>query len=422
MTSRRVFLKAGGLAFVGTSMPGMLVRAAAAADGAKRKRTLVVLLQRGAADGLNTVVPHGERAYYDLRRTIAIAAPGRAGNDSALDLDGHFGLHPALRPLRPLYADGRLAMVHAVGSPDPTRSHFDAQDFLESGTPGRKSTEDGWLNRHLQAAPVPAPARADAQGVALRAVAMTPTLPRALQGRAPAVAMASLRGFGLRPGATGQTARGFEDMYAAAVEETLHDTGGEAFAAMAALKTANPARLATTPGVRYPRGPLGEALTQVAQLVKADLGVEVAFVESGGWDHHAAQGGATGQLANRLRELGGALAAFHADLGARADDVVLVTLTEFGRTVRENGNRGTDHGHGSVALVLGGPVRGGRVHGRWPGLATPQLYEGRDLAVTTDFRDLLGELLVRHLGASDLRAVFPGHSTDPARFPGVLRA
>ncbi len=423
MLSRRVFLKAGGLAFVGIgAAPGLLVRAAAAANGSERRRTLVVLLQRGAADGLNTVVPYGERAYYDLRRTIAIAAPGRAGNEGALDLDGHFGLHPALAPLLPLYKDGRLAVVHAAGSPDPTRSHFDAQDFLESGTPGRKSTEDGWLNRHLQAAPLRSEAQPAGTAGPLRAVSMTPTLPRALQGRAPAVAMARLREFGLRPGAGEQAARGFEDMYSAAVRDTLHDTSEEAFGAMAALKAANPSRLGAAAGVRYPRGPLGEALLQVAQLVKSDLGVEVAFVETGGWDHHAAEGGASGQLAGRLRELGSALAAFEADLGQRADDVVLVTLTEFGRTVRENGNRGTDHGHGSVAFVLGGRVRGGRVHGRWPGLATSQLHEGRDLAVTTDFRDLLGELLVLHLGASDLRAVFPGHAVEASRFPGVMRA
>jgi uncharacterized protein (DUF1501 family) len=414
LSTRRLFLKRTGLAFVGMgAAPGLLLRAAAASDGARRRRTLVVVLQRGAADGLNTVVPYAERDYYDARRTIAIAAP-RRDSESALDLDGRFGLHPALAPLVPLWQERRLAVVHAVGSPDPTRSHFDAQDFLESGTPGRRSTEDGWLNRQLQAA-----------GTAkspLRAVAITPTLPRALQGRAPALAMASLRAFGLRPAAGPQLARGFEDMYAAAVRDALHDTSAEAFDAMDALRAKDPSRLAASAGARYPRGPLGEALRQVAQLVKADLGVEVAFAETGGWDHHAAEGGATGQLANRLRELGSSLAAFYQDLGPRGDDVVLVTLTEFGRTVRENGNRGTDHGHGSVAFVAGGATRGGRVHGRWPGLGPEALYEGRDLAVTTDFRDLLGELLAGHMGTRDLRAVFPGHACDPRRFPGVLSA
>ena len=415
MTTRRLFLKSSGLAFVGIgAAPGMLVRAAEAAAGAEKRRTLVVVLQRGAADALNMIVPHGERGYYDARRTIAIAQPRRDGAQSVLDLDGHFGLHPALGPLLPLWKDGRLAIVHALGSPDPTRSHFDAQDFLESGTPGRKATEDGFLNRHLQA-----------QGAAaspLRAVAIAPTRPRALQGKASAVAMTSIREFGLRADGAPAAARGFEDMYAAAVRDTLHATGEEAFDAMDALRAAGPSRLGAGAGAGYPRGPLGEGLRQVAQLVKAGLGVEIAFLESSGWDHHAAEGAATGQLANRLRDLGASLQAFYADLGPRGDDVVLVTLTEFGRTVRENGNRGTDHGHGSSALVLGGGARGGRVHGRWPGLAPKDLYEGRDLAATTDFRDLLGELLTRHLGARDLASVFPGHACDPGRFPGVMRA
>jgi uncharacterized protein (DUF1501 family) len=189
---------------------------------------------------------------------------------------------------------------------------------------------------------------------------------------------------------------------------------------MATLEVSKASSLPPAAGASYPRGPLGEGLRQIAQLVKADLGLEVAFVDTDGWDHHAAEGGATGQLANRLRDFGASLAAFSRDLGARGDDVVLVSLTEFGRTVQENGNRGTDHGHGSVAFVLGGAARGGLVLGRWPGLARPSLYDGRDLAVTTDFRDLLGELLVRHLGARDLSPVFPGHASDPERFPGVL--
>jgi uncharacterized protein (DUF1501 family) len=415
MTTRRLFLKRSGLAFVGLgAAPGLLVRAAAAADGARRRRTLVVVLQRGAADALNIVVPHGERGYYDARRTISIAEPRRSGDASVIDLDGHFGFHPSLEPLAPLWKDGRLAVVHAIGSPDPTRSHFDAQDFLESGTPGRKATEDGWLNRHLQAEGVSASP--------VRAVAIAPTLPRTLQGKAPAVAMTSIREFGLRPTAGPAAARGFEAMYAAAVRDTLHATGEEAFEAMEALRAVDSSRPSDNRGgARRARGSLGQGLAQVAELVKADLGVEVAFLETSGWDHHAAEGGATGQLAARLRDLGASLAAFYRELGPRGDDVVLVTLTEFGRTVRENGNRGTDHGHGSVALVLGGGVRGGRVHGRWPGLGPSSLYEGRDLAVTTDFRDLLGELLTRHMGASDLRAVFPGHACDPQRFPGVMR-
>jgi uncharacterized protein (DUF1501 family) len=232
--------------------------------------------------------------------------------------------------------------------------------------------------------------------------------------------MGTIRDFDLRPSAGTAAARGFEGMYAGAVRDALGDTGRETFEAVDFLKKADPARHRPAAGIAYPRGPFGDSLLQIAQLVKADVGLELAFTEIGGWDHHAAEGGARGALATRLRELGAGLRALHDDLGPRLDDVVVVTLTEFGRTVRENGNRGTDHGHASVSLVMGGPVRGGRVLGRWPGLAAPKLHEGRDLAMTTDFRDLLGELLVGHLGARDLAPVFPGHAL--AAPLGLLRA
>ncbi len=404
---RRCFVRGGAIAAVGFgALPGFLVRAALAAETTKRRRTLVVVFQRGANDGLTTVVPHGDGAYYDARPSLALP---RRGEGTALDLDGHFGLHPSLAPLLPLWRDGSLAAVHAVGSPDPTRSHFDAQDFMESGTSGRKATEDGWMNRALLAAP-------EAAASALRAVSLTPNLPRSLAGHAPAVAMAAAGRFELRP-AAGAAAHGFEEMYAAAADGVLRGAGQEAFEAMAVVKQADLAP--ADGGGGYPTVPLGQALRQVAQLVKAEVGLELAFAETGGWDTHAGQ---PGQQAARLRELGQALAAFRTDLGARFEDVVLVTLTEFGRTVRENGNRGTDHGHGSVSLVLGGPVRGGGLRGRWPGLRSHDLYEGRDLAVTTDFRALLAELLVRHLGLEDLRPVFPGFDGGSRSFPGVLRA
>ena len=414
MTSRRVFLKSSGLALVSFGLaPRVLLRSALAAENAARKKTLVVVFQRGAVDGLNTVIPYGEEAYRRLRPTIAVPAPRGGGRDAALDLDGHFGLHPALEPLLPLWRERSLAVVHAVGSPDGTRSHFDAQDFMESGTPGVKSTEDGWMNRHLVAHP-------DPKATPFRGLAMTATLPRSLAGRAPAVALTDIRRFGLRqPPAKGG---GFEEMYADAVKDVLHGTGRETFEAIDFLEKTDAARYTPAPGAVYPRGRYGESLRQVAQLLKADAGVEVAFTEIGGWDHHAAEGGVRGQLAIRLREFGQALAAFHRDMGDRMRDVAVVSLTEFGRTVRENGNRGTDHGHASVSLVIGGDVRGGRVYGRWPGLSGSALFEGRDLAVTTDFRDLLAELLARHLGARDLAAVFPGYRTGPAQFPGVMRA
>jgi uncharacterized protein (DUF1501 family) len=415
MRTRRFFLKSSGLALVSLgAMPRVFLRSAAAAQGARRKKTLVVAFQRGACDGLNTVVPYGEDAYRRLRPTIAIPAPRGGSREAALDLDGFFGLHPALEPLLPLWRDKGLAVVHAIGSPDSTRSHFDAQDYMESGTPGVKSTGDGWMNRCLQAGP-------DPDASPFRGVALTPTLPRALSGRAPAVAMASLQQFGLRGGSQTRAARLFEEMYAGGERDVIHGSGRETFEAIEFLKKADPSRYQPANGAQY-RGRYGDGLKQVAQLIKADVGVELAFTEIGGWDHHAAEGGVQGQLAARLRELGGALAAFHADLGERMNDVVLVTLTEFGRTARENGNRGTDHGHASVSFVMGGGVRGGKVHGRWPGLSSAALYEGRDLALTTDFRDLLAELLARHLGAAELSRVFPGHAVGAARYPGVLRA
>jgi uncharacterized protein (DUF1501 family) len=395
MTTRRVFLKSSGLALVSFGIaPRALVRSALAAEGG-RKKALVVIFQRGAVDGLNTVIPYGDPVYRRVRPAIAIPAPKGGSRDAALDLDGQFGLHPALEPLLAPWREGSLAVVHAVGSHDSTRSHFDAQDFMETGTPGVKSTEDGWMNRHLRAHP-------DREATPFRGVSLTPTLPRCLAGSAPAVAMEDIRSFALRPGA------------AAAA-----DAFPETFEAIEFLKKADPLRYRPAAGAVYPRGRYGESLRQIAQLLKADVGVEVAFTEIGGWDHHAAEGGVTGQLANRLREFGGALAAFHRDLGDHMRDVVVVTLTEFGRTVRENGNRGTDHGHASVSFVMGGGVRGGRVHGRWPGLGDGDLYEGRDLAVTTDFRDLLGEVIGAHLGVRDVGRVFPGHRPKPV---GVMRA
>ncbi len=413
MLPRRAFLKSSGLALVAHGLlPSSLLRAALAETRpTARRRTLVVLFQRGACDGLNMLVPHADRHYARLRPSIGIPAPRAGARDTALDLDGFFGLHPALEPLLPLWREGRLAAVHAVGSPDATRSHFDAQDYMESGTPGRKSTTDGWMNRALQA-------QADAAATPFRAVALQPTLPRALSGRAPAVALRNTRDFALRRSAE---AAALGRLYAATDggADAVQGAGHEALEALEFLRRAAPERHATAPEARYPRGAFGESLAQIAQLVKADVGLQLAFTEIGGWDHHAAEGGVQGQLATRLRELGRGLYAFDVDLGTRRDDVLVVTLTEFGRTARENGNRGTDHGHASASFVIGSALRGGRVHGRWPGLEPSALFEGRDLAVTTDFRDLLGELLDGHLGLTSLASVFPGHV---ARFPGVLRA
>src|SRR5438552_9423515 len=287
--TRRIFLRNGTLAVAGTAaIPSFLTRAAyGALESGNRAKRLVGIFQRGAADGLNIVVPHGEQAYYSMRPSI------NTPRSAVLDLDGFFGLHPAMAPLQPLWKQGHLAIVHAAGSPDPTRSHFDAQAFMESGTPGVKATDDGWINRHLQANPL-------ADATPFRAVSLTPTLPRSLAGKAPAVAMSSIREFDLRPSAGTTVAQGFEGMYASAVHDVLHGTGQETFDAIQFLKKSDPARYAPAAGVEYPRGRYGDSLKQVAQLIKADVGVEVAFTEIGGWDHHAAEGGVQGQLAQRL--------------------------------------------------------------------------------------------------------------------------
>ena len=394
MSTRRVFLRNSALAMVGTgSAPLWLQRTLYALPGA-RKKILVAIFQRGAADGLNIVVPHGEKEYYDLRPTIAIARPG-AGEQAALDLDGFFGLHPALAPLAPLFAQRHLAIVDAVGSPDPTRSHFDAQDYMESGTPGRKATADGWMNRALGKAEHASP---------LRAVSLAPVLPRAMRGARPALALQRAEDFQIRDA---QSAKKFEQMYQSAQDPALQATGREAFEAMAMLESVQKQSYQPAGGADYPRGRFGDSLRQIAQLIKADVGIELAFADVGGWDHHVNE---SAQMANRLREYGQALRAFWQDLGDRMDDVVLVTMSEFGRTAHENGNRGTDHGHANAMFILGGAVQGGKVYGRWPGLAREQLYESRDLALTSDFRDVLGELVVRHLGNAEIDAIFPGHT------------
>jgi uncharacterized protein (DUF1501 family) len=415
VTSRRVFLKQGAFAFVSLGFaPSFLARTAAAAGAARRPKQLIAIFQRGAVDGLSMVVPYAEDEYYRARPTIAIARPN-AGAEGALDLDGFFGLNPRLHALQPLWDARELAVVHACGSPDSTRSHFDAQDYMESATPGVKGTADGWLNRYLQAR------RAEEAATPFRAVALAPNLPRMLQGAAPALAMNQVAQFGIHGGPSAQAAgESFEAAYAAAADRVLNGTGREAFDAMKTLKTVDPARYQPADGADYPRTAFGQALRQIAQLTKANVGLEVAFAEVGGWDTHANQGAGQGQLATRLDDFARALAALVADLGDRMDDVVVLTMSEFGRAVRQNGTGGTDHGHGNAMMVIGGGVRGGHVYGKWPGLAADRRYDGRDLAVTTDFRDVFGEIVTRHMGVGDARSVFPGYALDARRFPGLF--
>jgi uncharacterized protein (DUF1501 family) len=414
--SRRILLRNSALAMVGVgAAPRWLERAAFGETMARgRKNVLVAIFQRGAADGLNIVAPFGEDRYYELRPTIAVPRPSRENPDeSAIDLDGFFGLHPALAPLKPLWDRHELAIVHAAGSPDPTRSHFDAQDYMESGTPGMKGTINGWLNRALptevhDASPV-------------RAISPGPVLPRSLRGERNAVAIGKIDDFTIRDAGA---ERALESLYAETQDRILNGAGREMFEASAILQS-----LAKTPyrpgdGANYPGGRFGESMRQIAQLIKADIGVEVAFADIGGWDHHVNEVGprpSVGQLPNVLSQFGRSLAAFYTDLGDRMENVVVVTMSEFGRTAKENGGRGTDHGHANVMFAMGGRVAGGKVYGKWPGLGQEQLYEGRDLALTTDFRDVLAEAVVKQLGNRDIHAVFPGYAASEERFRGWLK-
>ncbi len=433
--SRRFFVKSGALAFATLGVgalfgPDFLRSSVLAAETRKSsggRRVLVCLFQRGAADGLSMVVPYGDPDYYKLRNEIALAAPSRkSGAAGVLDLDGRFGLHPALRPLHELYGAGELAVLHACGNPRATRSHFEAQDLMESGTADDRKLATGWLNRMIGCCPEDA-----AQHSALRAVAMTSQMPRSLHGAEEALAIADLERFGvgggaaaaraMYPGAMG-AAKSFEDIYESAAGDALHGAGRDGFAAMELLKKVDPRRYSPARGATYPNGGFGKSLRQVAQLIKSDVGLEIAFVEMGGWDTHANQGAANGVLATRLTELAGGLAALHKDLGEKMSDVLVLTMSEFGRTARQNGNRGTDHGHGTSFFALGGGVRGGRVLGDWPGLAADKLFEQRDLAITTDYRDFFAEACVRHMGVAEgeLAKVFPGHEASAKKFRGYL--
>jgi uncharacterized protein (DUF1501 family) len=407
--TRRGFMKGGALALIGTStIPAFLSRSVLAevttAQASNKK--LVVLFQRGAVDGLNVVVPYQEKNYYAMRPSIAIK------QNEVIDLNGFFGLHPQMAAFKPLYDAGHLAIIHAAGSPDPSRSHFDAQDYMESGTPGVKVTQDGWLNRALLAEPTAG------KPSAFRAVALGTQVPRTLQGKIPAIALSNLQDFsvGGKGPQTSPISNAFQAMYDESSDAVLHGTGQETFEAVKMLKSADPAHYQPTAGVNYPNTGFGNSLKQIAQLMKANLGVEAAFSDIGGWDTHQNQGAANGQLANRLKEFSESIAAFWKDMGDDAENITLVTMSEFGRTARQNGTGGTDHGHANVMFVLGGKVKGGKVYGKWPGLSNEQLNEGRDLAVTTDFRNVLGEAAYKTLGSRNLEVVFPGSAVKPASF------
>jgi len=403
MLTRRFFVKGSALVMAGAgAVPSWLGRAAAATQ--EKKKTLVAIFQRGAADGLSIVAPFGDKRYDELRPVIGVSAPGNPQRQpNGIDLDGFFALHPQLDALKPLWDKQQLAIVEATGSPDPSRSHFDAQDFMESGTPGAKG--NGWMNRAL------GPPTAETSP--LRAVAMGAQLPRTLWGDRSAIAVSDMQQYKM----SAETASIVERMYSNSSDKPLECAGKDAFAAMKMIQSLTSGNYNPDNRAQYGGSELGRSLQQVARLIKADAGVEAAFAEIGGWDHHQNE---QQQMPNLLRQFGQALSGFAQDMGDRMEDVVLVTMSEFGRTAQENGDNGTDHGHGSLMMVLGGPVQGGKVYGRWPGLEKEQLYEGRDLDVTTDFRAVLGELVSGHLGQKDVAQVFPGFK--PGEQLGLLRA
>jgi len=389
---------------------------------------------RGAADGLSIVVPHGDSELYNLRPNIAIP------RKEVVDLDGFFGLHPSLSPLAQIYKDGHLAAVHACGSPSSSRSHFDAMDYMESGSPDNKNVRDGWLAR----AALLCPQDRKAQKSPFNLVALGGGLPRSLQGEAGALAIPDLRTFGIvdsrgRVSQT-QTAKtmeamangpksgptGFEALYDEAVGDVLHGPGKESFEAIKMMRKIQPGNYTPDRNAKYPTGKLGDSLRQIAQLVKSDVGLEIAFADVGGWDTHANQAQPNdptqGNLSNRLKEVGQALSALYTDLGDKMNDVVILTMSEFGRTARQNGTGGTDHGHATCFFVLGGSVKGGKVYGDWPGLAPEKLNENRDLALTTDFRSVFGEVALKHLGVSSLEKLFPGFKGGTESFRGIISA
>ncbi|MBC8138049.1 MAG: DUF1501 domain-containing protein [Fibrella sp.] len=374
---------------------------------------VVNIFLRGAADGLSLVVPYGEDEYFKARPTLALAAPKKGNAGSALDLNGFFGLHPALSPLLPLYKDGTLAVLHAVGSGDQTRSHFEAMATMERGEykeAGREAR--GWLARHFDTMP--------GSASPLRAVAFGTIMPDTLRGATSATAVNSLSDLQIKtPRPELETA--LHAMYATG-PDAVSIAGRETIAAMETLRKIDPANYKPANGATYPATGLGDGLKQTACLVKAGVGLEAAFLDRGGWDTHVGQGGATGWLALQLDDVAKSLAAFAQDLGKDRDHVTVIVQTEFGRRVVENSSLGTDHGRASAMFVWGGNVNGGKVHGDWPGLKPGQLEEPGDLRVMTDYRVVLAEILAKRCGnAAGLNKVFPGANLTAAKFPGVVR-
>lgn len=425
--SRRSVLKSSVLAAGALTLrvlsPGVIGAFAAPAPRGQKTKTIVSIFLRGGADALNMVIPFTDENYFRVRPRIAVPKASNFGVQGVVALDDRFGLHPGLAALKPLFDKKIFAPIVCTGSSHPTRSHFDAQDFMEYGAPGVRTMKSGWLNRYLEATKK---SRGDG---GLRGLAMQRLLPRAVRGEFPVLAV---------PDDARRDVAGvidtFDDVYArgnpkSGMQETMPEAPADDAAAQVGRDTIETlTRLfeivekkadAKAPEVKYPRGEPASQLRRIAQVIKADAGLEVACVDVSGWDHHIEEGGSTGDFFRRTQAVSGAIAAFVEDLGPRIDDCLVVVMSEFGRTVYENGNHGTDHGHGSCILLVGGQVAGGKVFGKWGGLEDSDLYEGRDLVVTTDFRTVFDEILTAFMGFEPPRDFFPKY--DRAKFLKFLR-
>jgi uncharacterized protein (DUF1501 family) len=409
MKTRRGFLKSGAIALFAAGLGGVPNFLAQAANSRKiiapykKNKILVTIFQRGAMDGLMAVNPFTDEFLKKARPSLFMSAARTAANP-LIDLDGRFGLHPAMQAFAPLFREKRLAIVHGVGSPNPTRSHFDAQDYMEAGTPFHKGTASGWLNRavgllgHEAATP-------------FQAVSLTSSLPRSFYGNNNALAISSLEDFAIQTRgnarAANMAAKSFEDLYDQTSSSLLNRTGKDSFEALKMLNKSDTRNYKPANNAVYPGSQLGNALRQIAQLIKMEVGLEVAFAETGGWDTHFNQGTAQGTFARNVNDLSQSISAFWMDLEAYQDEVDVMTMTEFGRTVKQNGSNGTDHGRGSCMFILGNDVNGGQVHGQVPALAVENLEDGRDLPVTTDFRTVFSEVAGKHLSIQKESILFP---------------
>ena len=407
MVNRRAFMKSGALALFAAGMGGVPSFIARAADSRKiippykKNKVLVCIFQRGAMDGLMAVSPYTDPNLKILRPTLYMSPAESEGK--MIDLDGKFGLHPSLQAFQPFFTEGRMAIVHGVGSPNNTRSHFDAQDYMESGTPYSKSTASGWLNRAV--------GLMGHEATPFRAVSITSALPRSLYGDNEALAINNLQEFAIQmrgnPLAANLAAGSFEQLYDQTSSEILNKTGKESFDALKQLNVNNLKNYQPAAGVVYPNSPIGNSLKQIATLIKMEVGMEVAFAESGGWDTHFNQGAANGALARNFKDFSDSIAAFWKDLEAYHDEVTVMTMTEFGRTAHQNGTGGTDHGRASCLFVLGNDVQGGKVYQNIKSLAKEDLEDGRDLPVSTDFRSVFSAVANGHLKINDNKKLFP---------------